>query len=156
MLAFPVDRINLRSKVLWVGWCIYSSTEGRAWLQDVASSVSISLVSPSLILFFFPFFIRFLHASLTPDLCPFLEIAPYLLTPISCRIPTFFLAIYLCLLHSSHLILNAHIPLPTLSPFPVPSLQFCLVNILLHHLSEIQASYLVPAFLAPLGLWCVP
>ena len=40
--AFLVDRIKFGLKVLWVGWCPYSSPGVPAWLQEVASSGSIS------------------------------------------------------------------------------------------------------------------
>lgn len=40
--SFLVDRINLGSKILWVGWCSYSSTGIFTLLQEVASSGSIS------------------------------------------------------------------------------------------------------------------
>ena len=35
-----VDKTKLGSKVLWMGWCLYRSTEGPDWLQEVASSGS--------------------------------------------------------------------------------------------------------------------
>ena len=44
VLAFLIDRTNFGSKVLWMGWCPYLSTGGPAWLQEVASSGSISLL----------------------------------------------------------------------------------------------------------------
>jgi hypothetical protein len=37
-----IDRINFRLRVLWVGWCFYHFTGVPAWLQEVASSGSIS------------------------------------------------------------------------------------------------------------------
>jgi hypothetical protein len=42
--AFLVDRINFGLKVLWVCCCPYRSTVAPAWLQEVASSASISLI----------------------------------------------------------------------------------------------------------------
>ncbi|EDL00034.1 mCG141415 [Mus musculus] len=42
--AFIVDRINFGLKVLWVGWCSYCPTVVPAWLQELASSGSISPV----------------------------------------------------------------------------------------------------------------
>jgi hypothetical protein len=39
---FLVDRINFMSKVLWVDWNTYHITGVPAWLQEVASSGSIS------------------------------------------------------------------------------------------------------------------
>jgi hypothetical protein len=33
--VFCIDRINYRTKVLWVGWCLYHSTGVLAWLQGL-------------------------------------------------------------------------------------------------------------------------
>ena len=44
VLPLLVDRINLGLKVLWVGWQLYQSNAISAWLQEVASSGSISPV----------------------------------------------------------------------------------------------------------------
>ena len=40
--TFLVDRINFGLNVLWVGWCPYQYFGIPAWLQEVASSGSIS------------------------------------------------------------------------------------------------------------------
>ena len=37
-----LDKANFGSKVLWVGWYPYASTEGPPWKQKVASSGSMS------------------------------------------------------------------------------------------------------------------
>jgi hypothetical protein len=52
--AFLVNRVNLESKVLWVGWCPYHYIGVPAWLQEMTSSGSISpvKVTPQLILFY--------------------------------------------------------------------------------------------------------
>lgn len=42
--AFLVDRISIRSKVLWVGCCPYLCTRVPAWPQEAASPASISPV----------------------------------------------------------------------------------------------------------------
>jgi hypothetical protein len=42
VLGFLVDRINFVSKVLWEGWCSYCSIGVPAWLQEEATSGSIS------------------------------------------------------------------------------------------------------------------
>lgn len=39
-----VDRMNFGLEVVWAGWCSHRSTEVPAWLQEVASSGSISPV----------------------------------------------------------------------------------------------------------------
>jgi hypothetical protein len=58
-LHFFVDRINFGLTVLWVGWCLYNSTGVPVWLQQVASSGSMSPMSqprsPSLILGCLPY-----------------------------------------------------------------------------------------------------
>lgn len=40
--AFLLNGTNVESKVLWVSWCPYPSTGCPAWLQEVASSGSMS------------------------------------------------------------------------------------------------------------------
>jgi hypothetical protein len=40
--AFLLDSTNFGSKVLWVSWCHYCFTVGPAWIQEMASSGSMS------------------------------------------------------------------------------------------------------------------
>ena len=72
MPAFLVHRINFELKVLWVGWYLYCSTGVPAWLQQVASSGSISQCCESQLKS--PYWL--LGASFIPGLCLSLEMFP--------------------------------------------------------------------------------
>ena len=125
--AFLVDRTNFGLKVLWLCWCLYSSTWGSAWLQWVASSESVSLL-------------RWISAKVTPKDC--WETSPSQVSgtswrccsplPNSCRFQSFSWLSGPLSCFSSHLIPP---PPPPLS-HSVPSLHLPPMTILFPLLSE--------------------
>ena len=40
--AFLIVRTHFGSKIVWMSWCPYSTTEGPAWLQGMVSSGPMS------------------------------------------------------------------------------------------------------------------
>ena len=134
-----VDRMNLRLKVLWVGWCLYHFTRVPAWPQEVISSGSISSiqwVTAKVTLIDFGCFPYSRSLSHPGDV-------PYLLTPISYRFPQL-LAIPPVFPYTWSW--NLHFP-PHTPSSQFPSLHLCLLTILCPLLSEIQAFLLGPSFL---------
>jgi hypothetical protein len=97
------------AKILWVGWCPYRSTGVSAWLQEVASSGSISPmlwgpVKVTPLIFWVP---PLSQVSGMSSRCPHLP------NPTSCRFPFILIVIWSSLLFFPT-------PDPESSPFPSP------------------------------------
>ena len=121
--AFLLDRTNFGWKVLWVGYHPYPSTGSSAWLQEVASSGSMSLLRQAKL-----FSIDSWELSQSRSLgLPNDSLLPT--TPGSCRFPFILLAHWISLLSLPTLDPASLFPtsLPQLPPRQFPS-SLCLLS----------------------------